>query len=79
MAAHGDEITMTEAMTEAMMTVTITAGHTEEEVVVVEEAGELFRTGISFTGGGHHLRTTAEGATDPGPDPGPTHLVAIKA
>lgn len=79
MAAHGDEITMTEAMTEAMMTVTITAGRTEEEVAVVEEAGELFRIGISFTGGGHRPRTTAEGATDPGPDPDPTHLVAIKA
>lgn len=70
---------MTEATTEAMMTVTITAGHTEEEVVVAEEAGELFRTGISFTGGGHRPRTTAEGATDPAPDPAPTHLVAIKA
>lgn len=58
MAAHGDEITMTEGMTEATMTVTITAGH---------------------TGGGHHRHTTAEGATDPGPDPDPTHLVAIKA
>lgn len=79
MAAHGDEITTTEAMTEATMTVTITAGHTEEEVAVAEEAGELFRTEISFTGGGHRPRTTAEGATDPGPDPGPTHLVAIKA
>ncbi|KAI1235751.1 hypothetical protein IHE44_0001835 [Lamprotornis superbus] len=51
----------------------------QEEVAVVEEAGELFKTGISFTGGGHHPRTTAEGATDPGPDLGPTHLVAIKA
>lgn len=79
MAAHGDEITTTEAMTEATMTATITAGRTEEEVVAVEEAGELFRTEISFTGGGHHPPTTAEGATDPGPDPGPTHLVAIKA
>lgn len=79
MAAHGDEITMTEATTEATMTVTITAGHTEEEVAVAEEAGELFRTGISFTGGGRRPHTTAEGATDPAPDPDPTHLVAIKA
>lgn len=30
----------------------------------------------SVTGGGHHPRTTAEGATDPGPDPDPTHLVS---
>lgn len=32
MAAHGDEITMTEGMTEATMTVTITAGHTGEHL-----------------------------------------------
>lgn len=31
-AAHGDEITMTEGMTEATMTVTITAGHTGEQI-----------------------------------------------
>lgn len=31
-AALGDEITTTEAMTEATMTVTITAGHTGEHI-----------------------------------------------
>lgn len=78
MAAHDDEITMTEGMTEGMMIVTITADRTEE-VVVVAEDGELFKTGISFTGGGHHPHITAEGATDLDPDLDPIHLVAIKA
>lgn len=70
---------MTEGTIEATMTVTITADHTEEEVVVEEEDGELFKTGISFTGGDHHLHITAEGATDLDPDLDPIHLVAIKA
>lgn len=52
---------------------------TEEEVVEEEEDGELFKTGISFTGGDHHPHITAEGATDLDPDLDPIHLVAIKA
>lgn len=79
MAAHDDEITMTEGMIEGMMIVTITAGHTEEVVAEEEEDGELFKIGISFTGGDHHPHITAEGATDLDPDLDPIHLVAIKA
>lgn len=79
MAAHDDEITMTEGMIEGMMIVTITADHTEEVAVEEEEDGELFKTGISFTGGGHHPHITAEEATDLDPDLDPIHLVAIKA
>lgn len=78
-AAHEDEITTTEGTTEVMMIVTITADHTEEAAVVEEEDGELFKKGISFTGGDPRPRTTAEGATDPDPDLDPIHLVAIKA
>lgn len=79
MAAHDDEITMTEGMIEGMMIVTITAGRTEVVVVEEEEDGELFKTGISFTGGDHHPPITAEVATDLDPDLDPIHLVAIKA
>lgn len=79
MAAHDDEITMTEGMIEGMMIVTITADHTEEVVAAEEEDGELFKTGISFTGEDHHPHITAEGATDLDPDLDPIHLVAIKA
>lgn len=78
MAAHAVEITMIEDMIEAMMTGTITADHTEEEVVV-EEDGELLKTGIRFTEDGHLLLTTVEEDTDRVPDLGHTHLVAIKA
>lgn len=77
MAAHAVEITMIEDMTEAMMTGTITADHTEEEVVE-EEDGELLKTGIRFTDG-HLLLTTVEEDTGRVPDLGHTHLVAIKA
>lgn len=78
MAAHAVEITMIEDMTEAMMTGTITADHTEEEVVE-EEDGELLKTGIRFTEDGHLLLTTVEEDTDRVPDLGHTHLVTIKA
>lgn len=78
MAAHAVEITMIEDMIEAMMTGTITADHTEEEVVV-EEDGELLKTGTRFTEDGHLLLTTVEEDTDHVPDLGHTHLVAIKA
>lgn len=79
MAALDDEITMTEDMIEDMMIVTITADHIEEVAVAEEEDGELFKTGISFTGGDHHPHITVEGATDLDPDLDPIHLVAIKA
>lgn len=78
MAAHAVEITMIEDMIEAMMTGTITADHTEEEVVE-EEDGELLKTGIRFTEDGHLLLTTVEEDTGRVPDLGHTHLVAIKA
>lgn len=70
---------MTEGTTEAMMIVTITADHTEVVVVEEVEDGELFKTGISFTGEDHHHHITAEGDTDLDPDLGPIHLVATRA
>lgn len=78
MAAHAAEIIMTEDMIGVMMIGTITADHTEE---VVEEVvdGELLKTGIRFTEGGHLLLTTVVEDTDLGPDRDHTHLVAIKA
>lgn len=78
MAAHAAVIIMTEDMIGVMMTGTITAGHTEE--VEEEEAdGELLKTGIKFTEGGHLLLTTAVEVTGHVPDRDHTHLVAIKA
>lgn len=71
------ETTMTEVMTEAMMTVTIIVDHTEE--VEVEEVGELPKIGIRCTGEDHHLHIIAEGAIDPVPGLDPTRLVAIEA
>lgn len=78
MAVHAAGITMTEDMTVAMMTGTTTADHTEE---VAEEAadGELLKTGIRFTEGGHLLPTTVVEDTDHAPDLDPTHLVATEA
>ena len=60
MAAHAAVIIMTEDMIGVMMTGTITAGRTEE--VVEEEAdGELLKTGIKFTEGGHPLLNYSRG------------------
>lgn len=80
MAAPGEEITMTEAMTEGMMTVTITADLTEEvaAVAAAAEDGELPKIGIRSTGEDHHPHTTAEEVTDLAPDLDPIHLVAIE-
>lgn len=77
MAAHAVVITMTEDMIEAMMIGTTIADHTEE-VVEVEEDGELLKTGIRFTEGGHLLLTIVVEDIDHVPDLGHTHLVAIK-
>lgn len=78
MAAHAAGTTMTEDMIGVMMIGIITADHTEE---AVEEAadGELLKTGIRFTEGGHLLLTIVVEDTGHVPDPDPTHLVAIKA
>lgn len=78
MAVHDAGTIMTEDMIGVMMTGTITADHTEEEVVE-EEDGELLKTGIRFTEDGHLLLTTVEEDTDRVPDLGHTHLVTIKA
>lgn len=78
MAAHDDGITTTEDMIEAMMIVTTIADHTEE-VVVVEEDGELLKTGIRFTEDGHHHLTIVVVDTDHDPDLDHTLLVATKA
>lgn len=78
MAAHAVVITTTEDMIEAMMIGTTIADHTEE-VVEVEEDGELLKTGIRFTEGGHLLLTIVVEDTDHAPDLDHIHLVAIKA
>lgn len=78
MAVHAVGITMTEDMTVAMMIGTTTADRTEE-VVVEEVDGELLKTGIKFTEGGHLLLTIVVEDTDHAPDLDPTHLVATKA
>lgn len=78
MAAHAVGIIMTEDMIEAMMIGTTIADHTEEEVEE-EVDGELLKTGIRFTEGGHLLLTTVVEDTGHVPDLDPTHLVAIKA
>lgn len=78
MAAHGVVITMTEDMIEDMMIGTTIADHTEEEVEE-EEDGELPKTGIRFTEGGHLLLTIVVEDIDHVPDRDHTHLVAIKA
>jgi hypothetical protein len=78
MAAHVVEIIMTEVMIEAMMIETTTADHTEE-VVEEEVDGELLKTGIKFTEGGHLLLTTVVEDIDHVPDLDPILLVAIKA
>lgn len=78
MAAHAVGIIMTEDMIEAMMIGTTIADHTEEEVEE-EVDGELLKTGIRFTEGGHLLLTIVEEDTGHVPDLDPTHLVAIKA
>lgn len=78
MAAHAVVITTTEDTIEAMMIGTTIADHTEE-VVEVEEDGELLKTGIRFTEGGHLLLTIVVEDTDHVPDLDHIHLVAIKA
>lgn len=78
MAAHAVVITTTEDTIEAMMIGTTIADHTEE-VVEVEEDGELLKTGIRFTEGGHLLLTIVGEDIDHVPDLDHTHLVAIKA
>lgn len=78
MAAPAAGTITTEDMIAVMMIGIITADHTEE-VVVVEEDGELLKTGIRFTEGGHLLLTIVVEDTGPVLDPDPTHLVAIKA
>lgn len=78
MAVHAAAIIMTEDMIGVMMIGTITADHTEE-VVEEEVDGELLKTGIKFTEGGHLLRTTVVEDTGHVPDRDHTHLVAIKA
>lgn len=77
MAAHAVVITMTGVTIEAMMIGTTIADHTEEEVEE-EEDGELLKTGIRFTEGGHLLLTIVVEDIDPVPDLDHTHLVAIK-
>lgn len=78
MAALDVGTIMTEDMIEVMMIGTTTADHTEE-VVEEEVDGELLKTGIRFTEGGHlHLIIVAEDI-DHVPDLDPTPLVAIKA
>lgn len=78
MAAHAVGIITTEDMIEAMMTEITIADHTEEEVVE-EEDGELLKTGIRFTEGGHRLLTIVVEDTDHVLGLDHTHLVAIKA
>lgn len=78
MAAHDAGTIMTEAMTGAMMTGTITADRTEE-VVEEEVDGEQLKIEIRFTEGGHLLLTTVVEDTGLVLDHDPTHLVAIKA
>lgn len=78
MEVHAVGITMTEDMIEAMMTETTIADHTEEEVEE-EEDGELLKTGIRFTEGGHLLLTIVVEDTDHVLGLDHTHLVAIKA
>lgn len=78
MAAHAVGITMIEDMIEAMMIETTTADRTEEEVEE-EEDGELLKTGIRFTEGGHLLLTIVAEDTDHVLDLDHTHLVAIEA
>ncbi|MBZ3881228.1 Transformer-2 protein-like protein beta [Sciurus carolinensis] len=50
-----------------------------QEEVEEEVDGELLKTGIRFTEGGHLLLTTVVEDTGHDPDHDPTHLVAIKA
>lgn len=57
MAVLAAETIMTEGTIGVMMTGTITADHTEEEVVE-EVDGEQLKTGIRFTEDGHLLLTT---------------------
>lgn len=78
MAAHAVVITMTEDTIEAMMIGTTIADHTGE-VVEVEEDGELHKTGIRFTDGGHLLLTIVVEDIDHVPGLDHIHLVAIKA
>lgn len=78
MEVHAVGITMTEDTIEAMMTETTIADHTEEEVEE-EEDGELLKTGIRFTEGGHLLLTIVVEDTDHVLGLDHTHLVAIKA
>lgn len=77
MAVHDAGTIMTEDMIGVMMTGTITADHTEEEVEE-EVDGEQLKIEIRFTGG-HLLLTTVVEDTGLVLDQDPTHLVAIKA
>lgn len=77
MAVLAAETIMTEGTIGVMMTGTITADHTEEEVVE-EVDGEQLKTGIRFTDG-HLLLTTVVEDTGHVLDHDPTHLVATKA
>ncbi len=78
MAVLAAETIMTEGTIGVMMTGTITADHTEEEVVE-EVDGEQLKTGIRFTEDGHLLLTTVVEDTGHVLDHDPTHLVATKA
>lgn len=78
MAAHAAVITTTEDTIEAMMIGTTIADHTEAEEEEAED-GELLKTGIRFTEGGHLLLTIVVEDIDHVPDLDHTHLVAIKA
>lgn len=78
MVAHAVVITTTEDMIEAMTIGTTIADHTGEEVEE-EEDGELLKTGIRFTEGGHLLLTIVVEDIDHVPDLDHTHLVATKA
>lgn len=78
MVAHAVVITTTEDTIEVMMIETTIADHTEEEVEE-EEDGELLKTGIRFTEGGHLLLTIVVEDIDHVPGLDHTHLVATKA